>query len=137
MNANAHPPRTRRGGFTLLEMTVVILVLLSLVGMVSFSTGAINDWQAGREASETLRSVYVAQRTYLADHPTTPVSALTQADLLPYLPMQTGTFPQVEGLDGTMREIKVDISPPVIIGAGGGVYDPSGKPNDSLWDVGE
>jgi type II secretory pathway pseudopilin PulG len=137
MNANAHPPTTRGGGFTLLEMTIVILVLLSLVGMVSFSTGAINDWQAGRTASETLRSAYVAQRTYLADHPTTPVSSLTQANLLPYLPMERATFPQIEGLDGTMRNIKVDVSPPVIVDGAGVVYDPSGKDNDSLWDVGE
>ena len=136
-DSHRHQPPTTKLGVTLLEMTIVILVLLTLIGTVSFSTNAINNWQAGKEASETLRSVYVAQRTYLADHPTTAVATLTQADLLPYLPNRPDNFPTVEDLDGNDLEIKVDVSPPVVINSAGSTYDPSGKSNDSLWDVGE
>lgn len=136
MNRHFQPRQPRRG-FTLLEMSMVILVLLALIGMVSFGGSAVSEWQAGKKASETLRSVYVAQRTYLADHPTTSVDTITRDDLLPYLPTDASTFPQVEDLDGTMRDINVDVSPPVVSDGGDGVYDPSGKDNDSLWDVGE
>lgn len=135
--SSPHRPPAHHRGVTLLEMTIVILVLLTLISTVTFSTGAINDWQAGKKASETLRSVYVAQRTYLSDYPTTAVAALTQADLLPYLPTKATTFPTVEDLDGNQLNIKVDVSPPVVIDAGGTIYDPSGDSNDSLWDVGE
>lgn len=124
-------------GFTLIEMSLVIGLLIALMSTGIFFSSAVGTWKAGRDASETLRSVYVAQRTYLADHPTTPVSSISRADLLPYLPSKPASFPQVEGLDSVTRDIKVTVSPPVIIDTTGTVYDPSGKPNDSLWDVGE
>ena len=130
-------PLIHQKGFTLLEMTIVIMVLLALVGMGSLGNGAIVKWQAGKEASETLRSVYIAQRTYLADNPTTLVSSLTEAKLQPYLPNNTGTFPTVKGLDGTLRSVNVTLSPPVVKDTTGNTYDPSGNPKDSLWDVGE
>ena len=126
-----------RMGFTLIEMSIVIFLLIALMSTGFFFSNAISTWKAGREGSEILRSVYVAQRTYLADNPTTPVGSLTQAKLLPYLPDKADTFPQVKGLDGTMRSIKVTVSPPVVLEAGGGIYDPSGSSSDSLWDVGE
>lgn len=124
-------------GFTLLEMSLVLMVLLSLIAMTSFGGSAISTWTKGRDASETLRSVYVAQRTYLADNPTAPLSSLSEAKLMPYLPMNSGTFPKVKGLDDTMRSINVNVSPPVVKDTSGSTYDPSGSPKDSLWDVGE
>ena len=130
-------PSNHPRGFTLLEMTVVIMVLLALVAMTSFGGSAIEKWRAGRDASETLRGVYIAQRTYLADHPTTALSSLSETKLKPYLPIQTSTFPKVTGLDGTARSINVNVSPPVVKDTSGATYDPSGSPKDSLWDVGE
>lgn len=124
-------------GFTLLEMTIVIMVLLALIGMGTMGTRGIETWQAGKEASETLRSVYIAQRTYLADNPTAPLSSLTEAKLLPYVPNGRDEFPKIKGLDDALRSINVNVSPPVVKDISGTTYDPSGNPNDSLWDVGE
>ena len=132
-HSSTHPKR----GFTLIEMSVVIAVLISLMTTGIFFSTAIGTWNAGRLASETLRSVYVAQRTYLADHPTTTLSSITEAKLLPYLPDRPPTFPKIKGLDDTLRSVNVTVSPPVVKDVSGTTYDPSGKPNDSLWDVGE
>jgi len=65
--------------FTLLEMTIVIMVMLALLTTGLFISKKTNEWQLGRQASETLRSVYAAQRMYLADNPTASVSDLTNA----------------------------------------------------------
>ena len=137
MNASSPTKPKLESCFTLLEMSLVIMMLIALVAMTSFGGGAISTWTKGRDASETLRSVYVAQRTYLADNPTAPLSSLSEAKLLPYLPMNSGTFPKVKGLDDTMRSINVNVSPPVVKDSSGSTYDPSGSPKDSLWDVGE
>ena len=51
--------------FTLLEMTVVIMVLLALIGISVYSVGSVTSWRKGREASDKLLSVQTAQRLYL------------------------------------------------------------------------
>jgi len=137
MKAPAAKGGVRAAGFTLIEMSLVIFLLIALMTTGIMFSSAVGKWKAGREASEILRGVYVAQRTYLADHPTVAVSTLTHAKLLPYLPTKDTSFPQVSGLDGASKAIKVTVSPPVVLDGGGGVYDPSGDPKDSLWDVGE
>lgn len=137
MKANRNNIPGTVGGFTLIEMSLVITILIALMTTGIFFSSAIGTWNAGRLASETLRGVYVAQRTYLADHPTTTLSSLTEAKLLPYLPDRSTTFPKVKGLDDTMRSINVNVSPPVVKDTSGSTYDPSGDPKDSLWDVGE
>ena len=43
--------------FTLLEMTIVIMVLVTLLSTGLFVSKKTNDWKLGRQASETLRSV--------------------------------------------------------------------------------
>lgn len=132
MNSAKHKP-----GFTLLEMTVVIGVMLTLIGVGLGVSRQYSDWQLGRAASEDLRSVYAAQRLYLSDNPTALVSSLTDAELIPYLANRATSMPTVKGLDGVTRTIRVDVSPPVISDGGTNVYDPSGTTSDSLWDVGE
>ncbi len=125
----------RRIGFTLIEMTVVILILLTLIGLgVNYSMG-LNDWKKAQTASESLRAVYIAQKAYLADHPTTAVTDLEGEDLVPYLPNDLTTIPKVEALDGSLKDICVTKSPPVV-GTEDAPYDPSGSTSDSLWDVG-
>lgn len=131
-------------GFTLLEMTIVIMVLLALVGMGFGSSAAYRRWSVARGASETLRTVYTAQRTFLADNPTTPVSSITHNMLSPYLPGNPATFPTVKSLTGSALTIYVGKSPPYLTttGTSSGAlqppsYDPSGSTTDSLWDVGE
>lgn len=137
MKPASHHPKRLPPGFTLVEMSLVIFLLVALMSTGLYFSSAVGEWKMGRNASEELRGVYVAQRTYLADHPTTSVSSLTENLLTPYLPNNASTFPQIEGLDGTMRSINVKVSPPVVLDTGGGTYDPSGNSNDSLWDVGE
>ena len=118
-------------------MTIVILVLLTLTGIGTFSSKKINEWKLGREASETLRAVYSAQRMYLADNPTATVSAITSANIIPYLTNGTTSIPTVKSLEGPSLSIKITVSPPVVISSGGSTYDPSGGSTDSLWDVGQ
>ena len=73
----------------------------------------------------------------LADNPTVAVSTITNSKIIPYLPNQATSMPQVTSLVGTKLNILVNVSPPVINGGNGVTYDPSGSSNDSLWDVGE
>jgi prepilin-type N-terminal cleavage/methylation domain-containing protein len=135
---STYPYFRRRPGFTLLEMTIVIMVLLSLVTIGFRTSGKIDEWKAGRAASEVLREVYSAQRTYLADHPTASVASLDNAKLLPYMPRKLTEMPTVKSLGNRDLPIRVSVIPPVVLtSVGGGVYDPSGNPRDMLWDVGE
>jgi type II secretory pathway pseudopilin PulG len=136
MKTPRHSPFSAKA-FTLLEMTIVILVLLTLVGVGLFSSKKMGEWRLGREAGETLRTVYSAQRMYLADNPTKLVSEITTSNLIPYLPNNATAMPTVTSLTGSTLSIKVDISPPVINASPGVVYDPSGSSTDSLWDVGK
>ena len=129
-----HAPHS---GFTLLEMTIVIMVMMTLLGTGLFVSSQFGNWKLGRAASEELRTVYSAQRMYLADNPTASVSAITNNNLVPYLPNRATSMPTVKSLTGTTLSIRVNVSPPNINNGSGGVYDPSGKSNDSLWDVGQ
>lgn len=137
MKRSKHSLTPTAAGFTLLEMTIVILVLLTLVGIGTYSSGRFADWKLGREAGETLREVHAAQRMFLADRPTTPVANITNADLLPYMRNNITSMPTVESLDGDQLPIMVNVSPPVVNSGGGVAYDPSGSSSDSLWDIGQ
>ena len=130
-------------GFTLLEMSIVLMVLLSLLGVGLYSSRKMDDWRLARDAAETLRIVHSAQRLYLADHPTKDVSTIVAADIIPYLPTKAAALPTVKSLTGATLSILVNQSPPRINNGSGAVYDPSGPSDkletfkDSLWDVGE
>ena len=134
-------PRRSQRAFTLLEMSIVIMVLLALMKIGLFTSSKMDEWKLGRSASETLRGVYSAQRMYLADNPTTAPSALTDALLLPYMANNAGgaltVMPKVKSLAGASLGISVNVTPPVINAGSGVAYDPSGSNKDSLWDVGE
>lgn len=124
-------------GFTLLEMTIVIMLLLGLIKLSLFTSNSLGEWRLGRAASESLRSVYSAQRMYLADNPTASVANLTNEILMPYLPNRMAAMPTVKSLTGAMLSIRVSVSPPVVNAGSGLTYDPSGRSSDSLWDVGQ
>lgn len=139
MLANKHVRNTYtslRRGLTLIEISVVIVVLLTLIGVSIYAVSGYRDWQLSTEGTQKLRMVYNAQRTYLSENPTDPVSTLTDEKIIPYLSDNGSVIPTVEGLDGVNYNIQVNVSPPVIINAGGGIYDPSGSSNDGVWDVG-
>jgi prepilin-type N-terminal cleavage/methylation domain-containing protein len=133
------PPPTGffKRAFTLLEMSIVLMVLLGLMSITMFGSRKIDEWKLGRQASENLRSVYTAQRSYLADNPTASVASLTPELIIPYLPNHAAALPTVKSLNGATLPILVNVSPPVINAGSGITYDPSGCNNDSLWDVGE
>ena len=56
--------------FSLIEVTLVIGIMLTIASIITYSVGTLNEWKEGRTASENLKAVYVAQKSYLADHPT-------------------------------------------------------------------
>jgi len=128
---------TARQAFTLLEMTIVIMVLIALISTGLFVNNKMDEWKLGRAASETLRQVHTAQRMFLADNPTRLVSSITAADIIPYLPGNMTALPTVKSLTGAQLGILVNVSPPVINAGSGTAYDPSGDNRDSLWDIGE
>lgn len=117
-------------------MSLVIMVLLTLTGGSLYLGAQLGDWRRGRDAAETLRTVNAAQRMFLAENPTTQVSSLTPAQLIPYLPKGATEMPTVTSLDDEELAIKITVSPPVVDAGGGEPYDPSGSTKDGLWDIG-
>ncbi len=141
-----HPRSFRRAprAFTLLEMTIVIMVLLALMKIGLFTSSKMDEWKLGRAASETLRGVYAAQRMFLADNPLVAPNTITAAMILPYMANNAAgpltVMPTVKSLTGANLAILVNVSPPQITSGGGVIYDPSASPpnyEDSLWDVGK
>jgi len=140
------PPFRFKVGFTLLELTVVMVVIMLLIGLFAFGMRGYRDWQKGAEAGTRLRAVYTAQLTYLSEHPTVEVENLAMTDIIPYLAsgggFLTSAIPDpvdlkevdifILDLDDGKLQIKVDKSPPYIDGD----YDPSANPDDGQWDVG-
>jgi prepilin-type N-terminal cleavage/methylation domain-containing protein len=124
-------------GFTLIELTIVMMVLLTLMGTSLFVSKKMGEWRLGRSASETLRQVYSAQRMFLSDNPTRLVNEITATDVIPYLPGGATAIPTVKSLAGNQLGILVNVSPPIINNGSGTAYDPSGNSRDSLWDIGE
>lgn len=122
-------------GMTIIEISVTLALLMALASVVVFSAAGVSDWKLARTAGLDLRLVYVAQKSYLADHPTADISSVSAADLIPYLPNKLGTIPTVESLDGDTLAIDHNQMPPVALN-GGSAYDPSGDSLDGLWDVG-
>ena len=127
-------PARRTGGFTLVELSVTIAVMLVLAGIVGISVGSFAAYRDGRSAGEMLRSVKAAQLLYLADNPSTPIANLTQANLLPYMP--NGAWPTLPKVSAATPTINCAVFPPVAVLAGA-AYDPSTTTADGLWDVGK
>ena len=109
--------------------------MLTLAGIITYSISAMTDWKEGRNASEKLKSVYVAQKSYLADHPTETYTGLSESDLIPYLPGSPGAMPTQESMEGQALTLKFQVMPPVYA-TGDTPYDPSDSTEDGLWDVG-
>jgi prepilin-type N-terminal cleavage/methylation domain-containing protein len=123
----------RASGFTLIELSITIAVILILAGAASLGIKPYYAYRDGRQAGEYLRSVKAAQLMYLSDNPSTAVTALTSALLLPYMP--NGTWPILPLVGTVSPTINCAVFPPVAV-LSGVTYDPSGSPNDGLWDVG-
>ncbi len=133
MNAIKNNKKKKCQGLTLIEMTLVLAIMLSLTMVIYYSLGGMDKWKMAKAASEDLRVVYMAQKTFMADNPTNSVSALTATDLIPYLPNGLAAIPTIEKLDGSSVGITLTVMPPVVAGP----YDPSANTDDGLWDVGK
>src|SRR5271166_4122419 len=123
-----------KSGFTLVEMTVVIAVIVVLIGAASLGIQPYYAFRDGRAAGEALRSVKAAQLMYLSDNPSTPITSLTSALLTQYMPQ--GTWPTLPLVNGVAPTINCTVFPPVAV-LSGTTYDPSGSTTDGLWDVGK
>lgn len=137
MNSATRSKFRIRRGLTLVEITIVLMILMTLVGSALVINRKFGDWRRGREASETLRTVYTAQRMFLSDNPTVQVNTITAAQLLPYMPGRPTAMPTVKSLTGANLGILVNVSPPAVNNGSGIAYDPSPNRTDNLWDVGE
>lgn len=130
-NNKSDNARKRCEGFTIIEITLVLALLITLSGLGIYSVRGMDRWKKGKEAGENLRVVYIAQKAYMADHPTSDVSTLTEAVLLPYLVNGAAVFPVVKDADGNPMAVNVTVMPAVV------APDPSGDSDDGLWDVGK
>ncbi|MCB1077227.1 MAG: type II secretion system protein [Verrucomicrobiae bacterium] len=104
---------------TLIEISLSIALMMTLASVVIYSVSGVGDWKKARDASIELRNVYIAQKSYLADHPTESVSSLTSGKLIPYLASGGTSIPTVEILDGSHLSIRFTVMPPVIDQGGG------------------
>jgi prepilin-type N-terminal cleavage/methylation domain-containing protein len=122
-------------GLTLIEITLVIAIMLALASIVTYSASSITEWRKARTAGEQLKAVYIAQKSYMADHPTKTPSSLTSSNIIPYLPGNPGSLPSTKSLDDEDLTINISLMPPVFE-LGGSTYDPSDTAEDGLWDAG-
>ena len=123
-------------GFTLLEISFVMGLILGLSVMIGFGYNTVSSWKKGKEAGLSLQAVYAAQRAYMADNPTADIAAVTSTLLIAYLPQGWSSLPVFVGLNGEVLTLRFSVMPPILM-SGSSTYDPSGKTSDSLWDVGE
>ena len=139
MKLPSFPPRrpwSRNGGFTLIEISLVIGLMLVLLTIGGFSYSMVQDWNKGKTASLALQAVYSAQRSYMADHPTADITAVTSNDLKTYLPTGWSAMPTAVGLKGESLVLDHKIMPPAFVTGSSTKYDPSNSEKDGLWDIG-
>lgn len=127
-------PSNRRRGFTLIEISLVISLMLGLATIVGLNMSAMKNWQKGKDASLSLQAVFAAQRAYMADHPTANIAQVSSSQLQVYLPLGWASMPSFVSLNGDALTLDFNSMPPKLY-FGGAVYDPSGSPSDGLWDT--
>ena len=132
------PSSHAKSGFTLIELSITIAVILILAGAASLGIKPYYAFRDGRAAGEMLRSVKAAQLMYLSDNPSAALTTLTggtSGNLTPYMP--NGTWPTLPMVNGVQPTISCTVFPPVAVLGSTNPYDPSGSPTDGLWDVGQ
>lgn len=111
-------------------------LMLGLSVLIGFGYSSVSDWKKGKDAALSLQAVYAAQRAYMADNPTADISLVSALQLQGYLPQGWSSMPTFVGLHGEVLTLRFSTMPPTLF-VGTTPYDPSGKTNDGLWDVGE
>lgn len=130
------PRRFHPHGFSLVEISLVIALLLALSTFAGLTVTSVRNWQRGKDAGLSLQAVFAAQRAYLADHPTANIALVSSAQIEAYLPEGWSTMPSFTGLENEAITLDHTVMPPRLY-ANGAVYDPSGKMDDGLWDTGK
>lgn len=131
------PPATAAArGFSLVEISLVIALLLALSTFAGLTVTSVRNWQRGKDAALSLQAVFAAQRAYLADHPTANIALVSSTQLQAYMPEGWSNLPSFTGLADEAITLDHTAMPPRLY-ANGAVYDPSGKPDDGLWDTGK
>jgi type II secretory pathway pseudopilin PulG len=128
-------PWSRAHGFTLIEISLVIGLMLGLTALGGFSYAMVRNWNKAKNASLALQAVYSAQRSYMADNPTADITEIDADTLLPYLPTGWSEMPTATSLTDTTLTLDFRVMPPVFL-AGATPYDPSNSTKDGLWDIG-
>jgi type II secretory pathway pseudopilin PulG len=123
-------------GYSLLELSFVMALILSLCVGIGFGVNAIQKWKKGKNGSLALQAVYAAQRAYMADHPTANVAVVTSTQLKAYLPQGWTDMPVVTGLSDETLSVDFTVMPPKLV-LGSSPYDPSARTDDGLWDTGD
>lgn len=109
--------------------------MMTLSSVVIYSISALNEWKLGRSSAESLKAVYLAQKSYLADHPSDDFADFESTDLIPYLPNRPGAMPTAVGLEEETLTLNFNVMPPQFQ-LSSSAYDPSNSSTDGLWDVG-
>ena len=126
-----------KSGFSLVEMTLVIAVILVLAGAASLAIKPYLAYRDGRAAGEMLRAVKAAQLMYLSDNPSAALTSLTPGptgNLAPYMP--NGAWPTLPLVNGQQPTIDCTQFPPVAV-LNGATYPPPPAKTDGLWNVGQ
>lgn len=129
------PVHKRTRGFTIVEMTLVLSIILGLSAIGFLGLQSYNKYSDGLAAGGVLKAVAAAQKSYLSDNPTQTYANLTTDNLAPYMP--SGTWPtNYNGYPLPDNcSVNVTVYPPVAT-LNGATYDPSASTSDGLWDIG-
>jgi prepilin-type N-terminal cleavage/methylation domain-containing protein len=101
LQASMRKRRAREGGFTLVELLVVIVILGVLAGIVVFAVGGVNQKSKAAACNTDIDTVQTAEEVYFTQNGvyTTSIPALVTAKLLRAAPLTTNGY--VISVDGT------------------------------------
>ena len=68
MNSTNNATKSRRGGFTLVELLIVIIIIAILAGMMMLTTGSATDRAEATKIISDLRNLKAAGLMYYTDH---------------------------------------------------------------------